>query len=386
MNRRATLRLGMWVTNRIRGTALGLRGFVDVISPHQVAGWVWDSRHPLDRLFVTVRDTTRILAETKASRLRDDLKRAGIGDGYHSFDVYFAEPLGREAVNSLSVEVTGTRYQIPVAAGARQSRDERLLDCQVNVENIRQLMDKPRSKFDYIRFDSNFDCNLHCVYCHNSRSKDLVDAEDFRKFLTSNVISANHFQIGCVMEPTLDARLADLMLMVADSPARPRLGFVVQTNGILLHRHDPAKMRAAGMTSLSVSVDAAEPETQKLLRNGTSLRKVIQNVTAFRAALPDVLIEFITTVTSANIDKLESLVDLGLDIGIDRFTFREVVYDPGNAIVDHTRMPGLMLKSGQFSEMKSRLIDKFGTAVDFFFADDEFIERKRQLMLADSKA
>src|ERR1700730_12958740 len=60
------------------------------------------------------------------------------------------------------------------------------------------------------------------------------------------------------------------MLMIADSPAKPRVQFTLQTNGTLLHRHDHAKMRAAGMTDLQVSVDSAEPETQKILRTSLS--------------------------------------------------------------------------------------------------------------------
>ena len=74
--------------------------------------------------------------------------------------------------------------------------------------------------------------------------------------------------------------------MIADSPAKPRVQFTLQTNGTLLHRHDYAKMRAAGMTDLQVSVDSAEPETQKILRNGTSLKKWSAISAAFGSLVP----------------------------------------------------------------------------------------------------
>ena len=95
------------------------------------------------------------------------------------------------------------------------------------------------------------------------------------------MIRVDNFQLGCIMEPTLDPRMTDLMLLVAGSRARPAHRFVLQTNGLLLHRHDHAKMRDAGLTHLSASIDSADPATHKLLRGGSSLSKTIANIVAF---------------------------------------------------------------------------------------------------------
>src|SRR2546427_8356069 len=145
-----------------------------------------------------------------------------------------------------------------------------LKDSQLNVYNIKQMRAQVPKAFDFVRFDPNNDCNVHCVYCHNHRSKDLVDTEEFCTFLEENVLSINNFQVGCIMEPTLAPRLFDLMLITATSRGRPGKTFLLQTNGILLHRHDYSKMRDAGLTHLSVSIDAVDPMTHKLLRGGTS--------------------------------------------------------------------------------------------------------------------
>ena len=78
-------------------------------------------------------------------------------------------------------------------------------DSQLNVYNLKQMRQLRPESFDFVRFDPNNDCNVHCVYCHNHRSKDAVDTEELRAFLDENVLTIENFQMGCVMEPTLVA-------------------------------------------------------------------------------------------------------------------------------------------------------------------------------------
>ena len=75
---------------------------------------------------------------------------------------------------------------------------------RLNVANFDKIRALPPTAYDIIRFDPNNDCNVHCVYCHNPRSADLIDLEAFRAFLDESVLEVRHFQFGCVMEPTLD--------------------------------------------------------------------------------------------------------------------------------------------------------------------------------------
>jgi MoaA/NifB/PqqE/SkfB family radical SAM enzyme len=268
---------------------------------------------------------------------------------------------------------------IPASDSALEEKD-----TQLNVYNFRDVIKEPPAHFSAIRFDPNNTCNLHCVYCHNWRSEETLSAQDLMDFIDARVLAVKHFQIGCVMEPTLDKRLADLMLAVSTSRAKPSHAFMLQTNGILLHKHDFGKMREAGLTVLSVSVDAADPETQKELRNGTSLDRVVRNVRAFREALPDVKVSFITTVTTSNIAKVNGIVALGLDLGVKQFVFREVFYHPENTIVDHARMPGLLLKPGQFQRMKDGVLGLFEGQAEFIFADSVSISTYLEKIKTDS--
>jgi sulfatase maturation enzyme AslB (radical SAM superfamily) len=360
---------------------LHLDGSIDIISNSRIAGWVWNSHNPGQRLEVYLRQEDKELACFNASHYRQDLEASGIGDGCYSFDVRLRPSLPDKLLNSVTAEVKGTGHFISIASTAIQPDQK---DCQLNVWNFRKLSEQPPSRFGAIRFDPNNDCNLRCVYCHNDRSSELIETDQFRRFIQHNVISTDYFQVGCIMEPTLDSRLCDLMLMVADSPAKPKLTFVLQTNGILLHRHDPQKMKEAGLTQLQVSLDTADPGTQKILRSGMSLQKVLRNVARFRESCPRIDITFVATVTSQNISMMDGLIDLGLNMGVHNFVFREVFYYPDNSIVDHARMPALLLKENDFASMKHRLLEKFGVKANLIFADQEFLEFSTQKMASDS--
>jgi molybdenum cofactor biosynthesis enzyme MoaA len=249
-------------------------------------------------------------------------------------------------------------------------------EFELSCYNIEHARSRPPARFSYLRFDPINDCNVHCVYCHNLRSKIVVDLGSFKSFLFHNVVGVENFQIGCGMEPTLDRRLGELMLMIAGSPAKPTKMFTLQTNGILLHMHDYSVMREAELGWLSVSVDTVDAGAFKLLRGGTSLRKVLANVASFHAQCPSVTIGFLATVTALNVDRMAELVQTGLDLGASHFTFREMFYDPDNTIVDHQRMPGLTLKEGDFSRMRHTLLDRFGDRTSLLFAERTWLEKE----------
>jgi molybdenum cofactor biosynthesis enzyme MoaA len=183
----------------------------------------------------------------------------------------------------------------------------------------------------------------------------MIKTEDLHAFLNENVVCTKEFQIGCTMEPTLDPRLADLMLLVADSPAKPTQTFRLQTNGILLHRHDHGKMRDAGLTMLSLSVDTFDPTVFKHLRGGASLVKVKANLIQFHEHCPSVTVVFVTTVTSLNIRSIDTLIETGLEFGVEIFNLRQMFYYPNSKIVDHSRMPALIVADEDFAEMSERV-------------------------------
>jgi MoaA/NifB/PqqE/SkfB family radical SAM enzyme len=191
--------------------------------------------------------------------------------------------------------------------------------------------------------------------------------------------------MGCIMEPTLDTRMADLLLDVRGSRAAPTKELTLQTNGILLHMHEAHKLSDAGLTRLALSIDSADAAVQRSLRGGTSLGKVERNLRAFVAACPRAQVHFVTTVTRLNIDSLEGLVTFGLDVGVSMFVLREVFYHPELDVpVDRARVPDLVLRPGDYARMAARLSETFRGRASFDFADSARLATGESKMIVDS--
>ncbi len=64
-----------------------LQGRVDALEGERLYGWVWDAANPDARVGVRVRLDGVEVAVGVADRLRVDLRRNGIGDGAHAFEI-----------------------------------------------------------------------------------------------------------------------------------------------------------------------------------------------------------------------------------------------------------------------------------------------------------
>lgn len=252
------------------------------------------------------------------------------------------------------------------------------ITAYLNVNNIDKMLEQPARSFSWIGFDSVDNCNLHCVYCHNPRTKQTIDVHKFERFIHQHVIGVENFQIGCQMEPSLDKRMVNLLQMIADSPAKPTRQFKVHTNGTLLNRHNALKMAEAGLTHLSISIDTANEKTFSELRGGAKLERIFRNVKQFCETCPEITVQFIATVTQINVDEMDLLVEKGVAIGAKRFHFREMFHDPRSPIVDHHKMEKLLLAPGRFHSMKAHIEDTYGGQVGLFFVDSPAIRQYGQ--------
>jgi O-antigen biosynthesis protein len=71
---------------------LELRGFVDVASSRRIAGWAQNATFPEAPVCLDIYAADRLIGQTLANRYREDLERAGLGSGRHSFE--FTPPVG----------------------------------------------------------------------------------------------------------------------------------------------------------------------------------------------------------------------------------------------------------------------------------------------------
>jgi MoaA/NifB/PqqE/SkfB family radical SAM enzyme len=247
-------------------------------------------------------------------------------------------------------------------------------DYRISYLNINKIKFPRPQRFEHIRFDPNYNCNLHCVYCHNPRSKEEVREEDFVEFLETQVESIENFQLGCAMEPTLDKRLTKFALIVGKSRFKPPGMFRLQTNGILLHRHDPQLLKEAGVNFITVSVDSIRPEIHKELRGGSNLDKILRNVQALQDQWPAANVWFITTVNRLNLPGLPDLVSFACDNGIKGIELRHMFYIPDSRIIaDHEKMKSLLISEPEFQSACEALQHEYSDRIFLYFNDSRRI-------------
>ncbi|MCX5577478.1 hypothetical protein [Kaistia terrae] len=70
---------------------LGLTGRVDAIDNGRLYGWAFDRSQPSSRMQIIVSLGSQRVAEATADKLRSDLRRNGVGDGQHAFDIPLPE-------------------------------------------------------------------------------------------------------------------------------------------------------------------------------------------------------------------------------------------------------------------------------------------------------
>ena len=264
------------------------------------------------------------------------------------------------------------------------TESEIVQDGRFRFDNVDLMISKGIRTFNWLRIDANNNCNLKCTYCRVPRSTDVIPKEQIEKFLGSYVVSVRHLQFGCGMEPTLDPRLADLMLMSAGTPAKPTGQFVVQTNGTLLHRHDHGKMIAAGLNRLSVSIDSLDAEIHKNQRGGSDVKQIIRNLEQFQKNCPNVEIQFICVVTSANVDSALELAKFAADLGVRRMSFRQMVYVPDHPNVVEEDILPLIIPLQRFERMREQIEDEVGDSLEMSFYDNEDLAQHRKTMRKSS--
>jgi len=94
----------MW-GNRKRGKYIG---YLDSIDGLTVRGWAYNKENPQERVRVVVLVDGKPVAEGIADKCREDLKKAGIGDGCYGFEIKLPESLLDNKQHEVSVVVANT--------------------------------------------------------------------------------------------------------------------------------------------------------------------------------------------------------------------------------------------------------------------------------------
>jgi Ca2+-binding RTX toxin-like protein len=91
---------------------LGLRGYVDEVTGRLIAGWAQNTDYPEAPVCLDIYADRRLIGQVLANRYREDLERAGLGSGRHSFE--FLLPTGADFTSD-SIEVRRSLDGRPLA-------------------------------------------------------------------------------------------------------------------------------------------------------------------------------------------------------------------------------------------------------------------------------
>jgi MoaA/NifB/PqqE/SkfB family radical SAM enzyme len=167
-------------------------------------------------------------------------------------------------------------------------------------------------------------------------------------------------------------------LMVSNSKAKPIQSFRLQTNGTLLHIHNLDDLRNAGINKITVSIDTVDPEIHKEIRGGSDLNKILTNIKNLKRDWPEARVEFITTVNTRNIKKLDDLCKYAIDNQISTIEFRQMFYvEKSKVIKDHEKMKSLLLTNSEFDASMEELFQKYRNSLTFYVNDSESMEKHK---------
>jgi RHS repeat-associated protein len=94
-------------TRTVSCSAPSIGGFLDVAACSQLTGWAWDGNQPNSPTNVDIYDGPTLIATVLATTFRQDLKNAGIGNGYHGF-TYTSPSFNSGSSHSITVNFGGT--------------------------------------------------------------------------------------------------------------------------------------------------------------------------------------------------------------------------------------------------------------------------------------
>lgn len=141
-------------------------------------------------------------------------------------------------------------------------------------------------RFSYLRLSVTDVCNFKCSYClpdgyQKGPRHDFLSADEI-SHLVAALAQLGLWKVRLTGgEPTVRKDLPDLIRRIAATPGVRHVALT--TNGYRL-RHDLAAYRAAGLSSVNVSVDSLDPKRFQRVTGHDCLPTVLEGVTAALAS------------------------------------------------------------------------------------------------------
>lgn len=203
----------------------------------------------------------------------------------------------------------------------------------------------------YLFWEATLRCNLDCRHCGSDCLRDNSTRD---RELSAETIKRELGAIARVHDP----RAITLAIIGGEPLMRPDveevgsfaadLGYAwgITTNAMLLDTARLASLKAAGLSTIAVSLDGLEEAHDALRRHKGAFRKVSEALSRLVADPFYRAFDVICCVNRLNIDQLEPFVDHLAGLGVPQVRFTPV-FSRGRA----GRQSGLMLSDGQYGQL-----------------------------------
>ena len=191
-------------------------------------------------------------------------------------------------------------------------------------ESSKPQIAEERQRRPVVVWNTTKRCNLRCEHCyaaadHTGAPGELTTAEgkalldDLADFGAPVVL----FSGG---EPLVREDLPELVAHAADRGLRP----VLSTNGTLLTRERVRELQNAGLKYAGISVDGLRARNDRIRGQEGAFDAAVRGIEACLDVGVKTGLRY--TITEHNVADLEGVVDLLVDVGVDRFCFYHLDY------------------------------------------------------------
>ena len=111
-----------------------VQGLVDRAMPDRLYGWAWNASRPGERVAVELRLGDAPVARAVADLARQDLEKAGVGDGCHAFELPLEAEWVRRAAEMSVVVRTADGVATPIPMRVRRQPPEGALPVASNLQ------------------------------------------------------------------------------------------------------------------------------------------------------------------------------------------------------------------------------------------------------------
>ncbi len=167
-------------------------------------------------------------------------------------------------------------------------------------------------------------CNLRCEHCYAAADVEGAPGELTTAEGKALLDDLAEFGVPVVLfsggEPLVREDLPELVAYAADRGLRP----VLSTNGTLLTRERASELRDAGLQYAGVSVDGRRERNDRIRGQRGAFDAAVRGIEACLDVGVKTGLRY--TITEHNVADLEGVVDLLVDVGVDRFCFYHLDY------------------------------------------------------------